>query len=191
MKFSSLGFVVSLLALSSTVKSAFPQAVEFTQNKQEVKGEQNKLTVTLTSTQGVSASSVTTPGYAVSTKANMVIGPDSYTNTSVSDTVAASLSQGNGLATGSRDLSLSSSGNVVTTPTGPEGVGASGFAQGLKGSSMINLNGSQYEVRINPVDGYKHTETSISTGQASGSSGLTLGIESTSSSFINTFMQQF
>jgi hypothetical protein len=161
-----------------------------TVNAQNTTGESNRLTVTLTSTHGVSASSTATPDYSADVKANMSIGAGSGTSTQVSDTVAASIASGSGTRTGIQDISLGADG-ITRTPVADTTVGASGFAKGLGGSTTLNLEGSNYSVIIKPRDGITPTSSGIATGQASGSASTILQIDSTHSAFVNTFLQAF
>lgn len=179
---------LSVFAASSSF--AQQQVPTGTVNTQDTKGESNRLTVTLTSTHGVSASSSATPDYMTDIKANMVIAPGSGTNTQVSDTVAASLALGSGSKTGIQDMALGGDG-ITRTPAGDNSIGASGFAKGLGGSTTLNLDGSNYTVIIKPKEGVTPNTSSIASGQASGSATTTMQIDATNSSFVNTFMQSF
>jgi len=181
---------IALISILSTSSSFAQQVPTGTVNSQNTSGESNRLTVTLTTTHGVSGSSAATPDYMADIKANMIIGPGSGSNSQVSDTVAASLALGNGSKTGIQDMSLGGDG-IVRTAAPDTSVGASGFAKGLGGSTTLNLDGSNYTVIIKPKDGVTPGSSSVASGQASGSASTTLQVDATNSNFVNTFLQSF
>ena len=133
---------------------------------QSNEGSSQKLSVSLTSTHGVSTSAQMSPDFDVTTNAKMIIGPGSYSTQSSADGASAAFTPGVGGAT-----------------------------KGITGINQINFGtGTEYSVNITPREMGANEARSIlgtAAGTAVGTTNTTLTIESTQSSFINTLMQQF
>lgn len=151
--FSALGVPKQVLAQSQTTM-------------QSSDGTSQKLTVSLSSTHGVSTSAQMSPDFTVSTSAKMIIGPDSSATQSAADGISAILNAGSGGAT-----------------------------QGITGKNVVNFGpGTEYAVTITPKElGANESRSIVGTasGSAMGTANTTLTIESTQSAFINTLTQQF
>ena len=128
-------------------------------------GATEKLTISLTSTHGVSTSAQMSPGFSVETRAAMNIDSGSFTNQNFGQGASGSFS------------------------------GTAGGTQGVSSENVVKFApGTVYEVMIKPrslSEGQIPSILDTASGSASGSVNTTLTIESTQSAFTNSFIQQF
>lgn len=161
-----------VLVVLAPAQQAYAQATQT--NTNSTTGTTNRLSVTISNTNGVSSSATMTPNFDVYTSAKLVVGPDSTSFQEISDPTAAL-------------------GNTGNTP-GSASSSASGTAQGASSIGNIKYGeGTAYEVRITPkdIDGQPKETYSTAQGSASGNVTTQLVIESTSSSFVNAFFSSF
>jgi hypothetical protein len=161
-----------VLMTLAPAQQAYAQATQSTSNSST--GTTNRLSVTISNTNGVSSSATMTPNFDVYTSAKLIVGPDSTSFQEISDPTAA----------------LNNTGN---TP-GSTSSSASGVAQGASSIGNIKYgDGTAYEVRITPKDNEGQPRDAYSTAQGSASGNVTtqIVIDSTSSSFVNAFFSSF
>ena len=164
MKLAISAFIPAiLLSAVFATASAKAQTQTVTQSND---GTSQKLSVSLTSTHGVSTSAQMSPDFDVTTSAKMIIGPGSFSTQASADGASAAFTPGLGGAT-----------------------------QGITGMNQVNFGtGTEYSVTITPRElGPNETRSILGTasGSAVGTTNTTLTIESTQSSFINSLTQQF
>lgn len=160
-------FVYILMAITLiNAGSVDAQQVQRTNNA--TSGSSNSFTLNITQVHGVSSSATMTPDYMVETKANLVVGPNSYTRQSATDGTSASLN-----------------------PGGISGLNSSGVSADTR---IDYQNGTEYGVIIKPRNAaellpeQRQRALSNATGMSSGSTSTVLTVESTQSSFINSFV---
>jgi hypothetical protein len=164
--------VFAALFVAVQANQALAQATQST--SQTSTGTTNRLSVTISNTNGVSSSATMTPNFDVYTSAKLIVGPDSTSYQEITDPAA----------------SLSNTGNTA----GSTSSSASGTAQGASSIGNIKYgDGTAYEVKITPkdVDGQARDSYSTAQGSASGNVTTQILIDSTSSSFVNTFLSSF
>lgn len=169
---SSVLFLVPLFL--SYPDQASAQIKENTSN--ESKGSTNSFTVTINSTHGIQSSASRTPDFKVETYGNMVVGENS---TSIQE-------------------NKDGSSGYMTSGAG-EGIGQT---VGVSGMQRINFGeGTRYEVKITPKSDSEIcpdpaancTIPEIGTANASstGSTSTSISVNSTESTFFNTFIRTF
>jgi hypothetical protein len=167
-----IALLVAMLVLTANDNKVLAQATQSTSSTNT--GTSNKLSVTISNTNGVSSSATMTPNFDVYTSAKLIVGPDSTSYQEITDPAA----------------SLANTGNTV----GSSSSTASGTVQGASSIGNIKYgDGTAYEVRITPkdIDGVAKDSYSTAQGQASGNVTTQILIDSTSSSFVNTFLSSF
>lgn len=160
--------ILFFLAVIATFSSGIAQVSQSSQA-----GVTSKFSVTVTNQSGVQSSATMTPEFDVSTRAKLIVGENSSSQQAVNDPTA----------------SLNSSG------VGSSNTSASGSASGAYSSTVLNYGkGSEYLVEITPrtlADGEKRGFTGTAEGRALGFMTNSLSIESTNSSFLNSFTSSF
>lgn len=167
----------SLAALALLPLGAHAQLSENTNNVS--RGSSNTFTITINSTHGIQTNASRTPDFAVETYGNMVVGPDSTSIQENKDGASGYMKTGGG-----------------------EGLGQS---VGVSGMQRINFGeGTRYEVKIIPkseaeicgvasASGAACSLPEIGTANASsvGTTSTSITVNSTESSFVNTFIRSF
>lgn len=143
------------------------------------KGSSNSFTITVTSTHGIQSSASRTPDFKVETYGNMVVGPGSTSVQQNSDGASGVMSSGGGLGEGQ------------TT--------------GISGMQRINFGeGTRYEVKIIPKSdleicpngtgadkGCTIPDIGNASASSTGTTTTSITVNSTESSFVNTFVKSF
>jgi hypothetical protein len=160
--------VISLASVFSVGSGAIAQQFQETQNTNT--GSKQTFSIVLTQTHGVTSNVTMTPDYIVSTKANVVVGEGS--EISQQSVKGASGSLINNQATNERGLQ----------------------AEGVSGATKVVYGpGTEYGITITPRitdpndSSWKALPLSQASGQVLGIASTTLTVDSTSSSFINSF----
>jgi hypothetical protein len=157
---------VSQALLLSALLPALSVKAQSQTSTQSSDGTSQKLTVSLTSTHGVSTSAQMSPDFDVTTSAKMIIRPDSFSTQAAADGASAAFTPGLG-----------------------------GGSQGISGVNQVNFGaGTEYSVNIKPRElgpGEAPSILGTASGSAVGTTNTSLTIESTQSSFVNTLTQQF
>lgn len=173
-RFQLCSFGATAMLLGIVESSAFAQLNENTNNVS--RGSSNTFTITINSTHGIQSSASRTPDFAVETYGNMVIGPDSTSVQQNSDGTSGYMKTGGG-----------------------EGLGQT---VGVSGMQRINFGeGTRYEVKIIPksdqeicptgASGCTIPEIGNANASSVGSTSTTISVNSTESSFVNTFIKSF
>lgn len=161
-----------LVILAPPQQASAQVTTQTTQNTNT--GTSNRMTVTISNTNGVSSSATMTPDFDVFTSAKLVVDPRSTSFQEITDPAA----------------NLSNNGNI-------EGSTSSSASATLLGASSIgNIlygDGTAYSVQISPKNPDGEPKDSYSTAQGSASGNVTtqIVIDSTSSSFVNAFFSSF
>lgn len=169
---SKLFLLAIVFVTLAPAKQVYAQATQTNTNTST--GTTNRLSVTISNTNGVSSSATMTPNFDVTTSAKLVVGPGSTSFQDISDPTAL----------------VNSSGN---TP-GSTSSSASGIVQGSSSIGEIKYGeGTAYQVTITPKTNASGTKDSYSTAQGSANGNVTtqIVIDSTSSSFSNAFFSSF
>jgi len=170
---SSLLFLAPLVSLIH-IDQARAQIKENTNN--EARGSTNSFTITINSTHGIQTSASRTPDFKVETYGNMVVGENSTSIQENKDGSTGYMKSGGG-----------------------EGIGQT---VGVSGMQRINFGeGTRYEVKIIPKSDSEIcpdpaavcTIPQIGTANASstGSTSTSISVNSTESTFVNTFIRTF
>lgn len=191
-------------------------AEQFQQTSTVNNGNKQTFSLTLTQTHGVSSSASMTPDYLVNTTAVLKIGPNSSTVQQTKEGSTASMvnskstqsdnfSQTNGSYEASNQVMSLPSSSAVGTSSTSTGTNQSQngtqletsnnglSSNGVSGLQTINYdNGTEYSVIITPRkfedDSWKQRSISQASGQATGITTSSLSVESTSSAFVNNFV---
>ena len=150
-------------------------------------GSNNRLSVTISNSNGVSSSATSTPNFDVYTSAKLIVGPGSTSFQDVTDPAASISASGQG----NPAQLLDSSGQLINSSYSSN---ANGVAQGAASTGNIQYGeGTAYEVKITPKDvsGKARDSYSTATGSATGTVSTQLSIDSTNSNFVNTFLSSF
>jgi len=165
---SQIWYFVLALMTTMALSAAQVHGQQVTTTNNATSGSKQSFTLNVTQIHGVSSSATMTPDYIVETKANLVVGPNSYTRQNGADGTTASLN-----------------------PNGVTGLNSNG----LSADMQINYqNGTEYGVIIKPrnttelLDSQRQRALSNATGQSSGSTSTIITVDSTQSSFINSFV---
>jgi len=172
-------FIASMLAhvgvIFLTPNTCLAQLSENTNNVS--RGSSNTFTITINSTHGIQTNASRTPDFAVETYGNMVVGPGSTSIQENKDGASGYMKTGGG-----------------------EGLGQS---VGVSGMQRINFGeGTRYEVKIVPKteaeicsaeSGATCAVPDIGNASASsiGTTSTSITVNSTESSFVNTFIRSF
>jgi len=176
----SSGRSVALLNLAVLLLLPFgakAQLSEDTNNRST--GSSNSFTISVTSTHGIQTSASRTPDFRVETYGNMVVGPGSTSIQENKDGASGTMSSGNGLGEGQ--------------------------TAGIAGMQRINFGeGTRYEVKIipktdqeicpngtGPATGCTIPEIGNASASSTGSTTTSISVNSTESSFVNTFIKSF
>jgi hypothetical protein len=154
-----------------------PMHAQLSENTNNVsRGSSNTFTITINSTHGIQTNASRTPDFAVETYGNMVVAPDSTSIQENKDGASGYMKTGGG-----------------------EGIGQS---VGVSGMQRINFGeGTRYEVKIIPkteaemcpagTTGCTLPEIGNANGSAVGTTSTSITVNSTESSFVNTFIRSF
>lgn len=164
----------SLACLCTLSNQAIAGLNENTNN--ESKGSSNSFTITINSTHGIQTNASRTPDFKVETYGNMVVGPGSTSIQENKDGSSGYMNSGGG----------SGEGQTV----------------GVSGMQRINFgDGTRYEVKIIPKSdseicppesvGCKIPEIGNASGSSVGTTSTSITVNSTESSFVNTFVRSF
>lgn len=168
LRLSGATVVLAIMGVSITHAAAQSQNT-YTNNSNT--GSTQRFSLSINQTHGVSASATMTPDMMVKTDAVLNVGSDSFTGQDTTAGTSASM-----------------------TPS-------SMLTNGLSGSTLIKYdNGTSYSVNIGPrtyrdpqgnevpliLDNIRSTSTA--SGQSSGFTNTTITVDSTNSSFINSFV---
>lgn len=172
-KYCSSAFLGALF-LSILHQPVLAQLSENTNNVS--RGSSNTFTITINSTHGIQSSASRTPDFAVETYGNMVVGSDSTSIQQNSDGTSGFMRTGGG-----------------------EGLGQT---VGVSGMQRINFGeGTRYEVKIIPKSdqeicppgstGCTIPEIGNANASSVGTTSTSITVNSTESSFVNTFIKSF
>ena len=172
-KYSSSAFLGAVF-LSIVQHPVLAQLSENTNNVS--RGSSNTFTITINSTHGIQSSASRTPDFAVETYGNMVVGSDSTSIQQNSDGTSGYMRTGGG-----------------------EGLGQT---VGVSGMQRINFGeGTRYEVKIIPKSdqeicppgstGCTIPEIGNANASSVGTTSTSITVNSTESSFVNTFIKSF
>ena len=154
-----------------------PTKAQLSENTNNVsRGSSNTFTITINSTHGIQTNASRTPDFAVETYGNMVVAPDSTSIQENKDGASGYMKTGGG-----------------------EGIGQS---VGVSGMQRINFGeGTRYEVKIIPkteaemcpagTTGCTLPEIGNANGSSVGTTSTSITVNSTESSFVNTFIRSF
>lgn len=154
-----------------------PMNAQLSENTNNVsRGSSNTFTITINSTHGIQTNASRTPDFAVETYGNMVVAPESTSIQENKDGTSGYMKTGGG-----------------------EGLGQT---VGVSGMQRINFGeGTRYEVKIIPKTeaemcptgstGCTLPEIGNANGSSVGTTSTSITVNSTESSFVNTFIRSF